>query len=476
LTSTTIGNDDVADLATVSTFLKEHSRNDTSGFLGQSTIIRSLADHEFFSPTLSTAIAGTLFGLDTYRLQTLSMNVFFFFSVLLFYALAESVFRYSPWDAVVASGIYAVSPVMTYVVLQGYQGQVMGSAVAIALFILLLNSLEVTSGCEIAAYLPFLVLTTWALSMSYPHMLIFTYLVPITYAVAIRVLKGRKVSAWAALICSSIVALIVLSPGRAWQLIRQVIIKGNSNNGWFIPWDFSIFGMEMHSYIEYAALLLLASFVLGGIVKRFQTDEPSTLLALTTLAFCAGGFAILAIAGATAKAGYGGYKSFKFLSFYWPMFLASSLLLLSRTDLLARRTRVFVYTATIMIVAVHAVPANRRLLHWSRAVTPEMAGIAAARDYPYVTSVNILGRDWWEILWATDFLLDKKLYYETSTYEGRFAGALKGDWDLVHSVDTVAGDNPCLIPLNRNYMLKLRSRAAPELHGCTAAVGSARTE
>jgi hypothetical protein len=140
---------------------------------------------------------------------------------------------------------------------------------------------------------------------------------------------------------------------------------------------------------------------------------------------------------------------------------------------LARKTRFFAYVATIMIVTAVAVPANQRLLRSSRVVTPELAGIAAAREYPYMTSVNILGHDWWEMLWA-DFLLDKKLYFETSIYEGRFAGALEGDWDLVHSADILTGHNSCSIPLSREYVLKLRRAAAPEFDaGCTAALRSA---
>ena len=72
---------------------------------------------------------------------------------------------------------------------------------------------------------------------------------------------------------------------------------------------------------------------------------------------------------------------------------------------------------------------------------------------PLVESVNILGSDWWDILWQTNFLMRKKLYFETTTYAGRIQSKLEGQWDLLRrSRETIFDEET--IPVNSSYVLK----------------------
>jgi hypothetical protein len=53
---------------------------------------------------------------------------------------------------------------------------------------------------------------------------------------------------------------------------------------------------------------------------------------------------------------------------------------------------------------------------------------------PRVDSLNMQVDDFWSRLWANAFLLKKRQYFATHTYEGRLNTALKGSWDLQDSL------------------------------------------
>jgi hypothetical protein len=48
-----------------------------------------------------------------------------------------------------------------------------------------------------------------------------------------------------------------------------------------------------------------------------------------------------------------------------------------------------------------------------------------------VESVNLIVGDFWDRLWANSFMLNKRQYFQTHTYEGRLNTPLRGSWDLL---------------------------------------------
>jgi hypothetical protein len=94
-------------------------------------------------------------------------------------------------------------------------------------------------------------------------------------------------------------------------------------------------------------------------------------------------------------------------------------------------------------------------------VSKDMADLRKIETIPIVESVNILGSKWWDILWQTYFLMRKKLYFETTTYAGRMASNLDGEWDLIQRTEepfnqlTIPKE---IIPVNSSYVLKRVSR------------------
>ena len=94
-------------------------------------------------------------------------------------------------------------------------------------------------------------------------------------------------------------------------------------------------------------------------------------------------------------------------------------------------------------------------------VSRDLADLKRIETMPAVRSVNIQGNNYWDILWQNAFLLRKKQYFETSTYHGRFASNLDGEWDLLN-ISNLTGSvkkyKEEIIPVNSTYILKKSNR------------------
>ena len=86
-----------------------------------------------------------------------------------------------------------------------------------------------------------------------------------------------------------------------------------------------------------------------------------------------------------------------------------------------------------------------------------MAELSTVADHPTIDSINILGANLWDIMWETNFLMRKRLYFETSGYAGWTASRLEGQWTLTRQDGTgldTAPSSADTIPINSRYMLK----------------------
>ena len=199
--------------------------------------------------------------------------------------------------------------------------------------------------------------------------------------------------------------------------------------------------------------------------RRTARSEPRVLaLAATVAAAVVAGYVVLCFTG-RGEHGWGGYKSFKLLSFFLPFLLLGGLLLFR--DLKWRRPRDAAEAVALgclgLLVAANLSSAGsmaRRLTTSRREVTRDMADLARLADDPRIASVNILGDDWWQILWEARFLMTKRLYFETSTYGGRHASELKGEWDLIRRGDVATApgareqEHGDVIVVNGAYLLR----------------------
>ena len=150
----------------------------------------------------------------------------------------------------------------------------------------------------------------------------------------------------------------------------------------------------------------------------------------------------------------------KLLTYFLPFLLLSSLLIFRYSyHAVAKRvgSPLMLILSLLVLVNVYSdyrlLPRPPHLI-----VTRAMAELQTIDRNPDIRSVNILGADYWNIMWATYFLLHKQLYFETSVYMGREAGPLLGEWDLIkRSPANVKpmDSHPCgrTIEVNATYFL-----------------------
>ena len=487
LTSMSLLNNDVADYASNARYLKEFARSDTVGFLGQGDF-KYIADNQVFAPSLSTAFAGSLFSLETYELQSLSVHVFFLFGVLLVYALARESFGYNRYAATGITALYGLNPIMYYTVYQGFQSQIIAIALALCIFLLNLQAIE---NCKkFSDYYPYIslaVLFNWGFSLTYPHMLPFVYTPIVIYLLLISFHSKSYSFAlrWISFVVLTLSIAFIMSPYRAKALISYLIIMGRVGAGWFMPWfspdvisgvTFILSKDFMHlqpstTLIRAILSIPLILVVAFGFLNTGKTDRKLFLLAGSSLFVVLTGYTILSFMGRT-EIGWGGYKSYKLISFFLPLVLLSSLILYRNIEFtLKYRGRYVLLLSLAALIGCNGYSAyniaKQMSLH-GKEVSRNMADLKKIEDNRLIESINILGTDWWDIMWETNFLMRKKLYFETSTYGGRSASNLDGQWDLLmrsketsnQSTFTSASDET--ISVNSMYLLKKVRRLSEE--------------
>jgi hypothetical protein len=469
-----LGNHDIADSASVASFLKGFARSATIGFVGQSPMaFKAQADQTIFGGPLATAFTASLFRLETYQLQTLSVHVFFFLGILTFWAWSRHVFQYNETAAIGLVLLYGLNVMTQYSIYESFQGQIITVGLTLAFFLVqhevIFNHLKTS---DTYRYILMTILLVWGISLTYNHML------PILYAILficalVHALQEKRMSAffhWLLLSGVSLFIVFLLSPYRAKAIFELFLQRGRDLVGWFIPWQSpdTIFGLGIknaylhpHSNTPRILLSVLIALIVGWGLLAVKKEKHVFWSAIIFLSSVTAGYLALCLMGHTRE-GWGGYKSFKWISFFIPFVLASSLLIFRHVQLsFSDRKNILLLFLGIMLIGFNLYSAyfmQRQIQNVSRAVSRDLTDLKIIDKRADVQSINILGQDTWEILWATNFLLSKKLYFQTSTYGGREASELHGDWDLLKQntnalnlSEVHAGE---FIPINSTYVLK----------------------
>lgn len=479
LTSKSLRNADIAANDGVSRYLKEFARSETVDFLGDKANEFRYVPHVYFGPCLSTALPSSLFSLQTYQLQNISIHIFFVFSVLLLYSLAREVFRYSQYGAIGVTALYGLSPIMYYTINECFVSQIIATGLAICL--ILLNVKAIDSSHRISdyySYAPLVALFTWGMLVSYRHMLPLLY-VPLACYVLLTAIYAKSrtvVTNWLLFLVVTVAAAAVFSPIRLISLATYLIFQGNVPVGWHIPLitPEGVFGLTFNDvylqmpFTNVALSVLLAVVIGAGFVHAYKTDRRLFLLALSLVGLIILGYLILAIPDRTAG-GWGGYKSYKFLSFFLPQVLLGSLLLFRSLQFAPKKRIYYLLNLPLAALIGCSIVSCRAMVNEMSntrfVVSKDLADLRRVEDDTRVESVNILRSDYWQTLWQANFLMRKKLYFENTTYYA--ATTLDGQWDLkpptmsandiIHVTDFDIGKNandPSTLTVNSSYVLE----------------------
>jgi hypothetical protein len=438
LTSITLVNNDPANYALVSRYLKEFSRFEEIGLFAEPAIrIKWLIEDTVFGALISTSFIASLFSLDVYQVQSLNINVFFIFGIPTFYVIARNLFQYNYLGASAVTLLYALNPVIYYTIYQGFLSQIIATTVSLGIFLL---NIQAASSCKKFSnwykYLPLCVLFNWGISITYPHMLPLLYAPIITYIgwQSFYTKSWKLFSRYSLFVFLSLLITSILSVDRLISLVNYVFFTGNAEAGWYMPFIlpaqiFSGF-IRNSQIIDILFSIPISVFLIFGFAQAYKSNKRLLILAISSVAIIMLGYIILGIKNLEASGQLGGYKSYKLLSFFLPQVMLSCLIFFQRIHI-TRKIKIQAIALALIIIfeSCHTFGITAQVMKDKGTVTPEMVKLKTLEAEPSIKSINILGQqDMWQIMWTAYFLARKKLYFQTQTYYP--ASKLEGDWNL----------------------------------------------
>ncbi len=471
LTSVSYINNDSANTASLSKYIKEFSRQDKTGLLGELDTYKHQVETQILGGPLFNSFFASLTNLKPHQVQNISFSVFFLLGIFMVYILARELFGYNKKAAWVIMAIFGLNPMLFFNNHLSFQGQIVSLSLALcAFFVLIKAAIETTELKKLWAYLPLFVLINCGISLTYNHIfpLLFAPVV-LMLVIHVSVEKSyRKGWNWVIFVSVGMILMAVLLPYRTMAIIEMTLSRLGSTGGWHFPLftPDTIFGftlnhvnLEAHHLSKRILLSLIPTAVaVWGLLRCYRKDKQTFFLLFsilfTTLVF----YFVYAFSGKHEE-GWGGYRSYKILSFYLPLIILSGLHLFSGVEFSSRKPKAVLLSAIccifLLVNTYSAVMITKMVMKKNQAATLDMADLEKVEKMPEVQSINILSDTCWDILWETHFLYRKKLHFKNQiSYHGTFVGT-KGEWDLINTKknDLERNDEMKIITINDTYSL-----------------------
>ncbi|MBI2814957.1 MAG: hypothetical protein HYX71_11805 [Opitutae bacterium] len=446
LTASSLGSCDHADYAAGARVFQEFSRDDRTGFLGlpEVTRVRS-ADNFFdfwlrlnhFTPSALLAHNALVFGVEAWRLVSVSAAVLVLLNLPLVFFLSRVMIGVKGASLLALTGIYALSPLNAYAVHQGGLGQIY-AAQGIGLLTLTVfgASRAATAGRSVRPFLSLVLVALWLLAGSYNFILLVCLAPSGGWLLAQLAVKRnlRATGRVLGLLAGAVTLCAGLFWGRFSGLAERFSLFEQYDFGWAVPlaspegWlgvlrDTALQGWPAAVRVVLSAMV--AGLYLWGLVRLWRRQRDRALAAVALVLPVIAGWGLLAWESRVrANASYDAYK---LLAVFFPGLLAGLLCWLA----VAGRRFTGVILAPILAANLWGAVDFRRVMSAPPLrVDRRLAGLAQLETDPRVASLNMLVGDFWSRLWANAFLLRKPQYFPIHTYEGRLNTALRGEWDL----------------------------------------------
>lgn len=454
ISPSSLGSCDHADYAAGARVLAEFSRHDRTGMMGlvEVTHVGSV-DYFFdfwlrlnhFTPSALVAHNSAIFGLEIYRLISLTASVLLLLTIPLVYLLSRIVAALKPRVAFFVAGIYAISPLGAYAVHQGALGQLL-AAQGIGLLSLGLalqfrepnaaHRLWPTAGVMLAAF--------WLLAGSYNFILVICLAQAAPWLLGRSWLLGKSRALVRAATATGVGLLIcvVLFWPRFAGIIERFQLFADHDYGWRVPlltWE-GWLGLVGDVYLEAVAppgraliMVVLAAGWIGWLLWAGRHERARAISSAALVLPVAAGWTILAWESLTRT--NASYDAFKIISVFYPGLLAGlcSGLLLTGKTWRARASLVFVVLVTGWNL-VRAAEFREKMSAPPLRVDKHMVGLGRIEQMADVPSVNVRVSLYWARLWADAFLLRVPHYFSEPAYEGRNLTPLRGEWDLRYTL------------------------------------------
>ena len=450
VTSSSLGSCDHADYAAGARVLAEFSRHDRTGMLGLTEVTHiGSAEYFFdfwlrlnhFTPSALIAHHSAIFGLEAYRLVSVTAAVFLLLNVPLVFLLSRIVAGLSAGTSLFVAGLYAISPLSAYAVHQGALGQLLATQGIGLLVVTTAMLLREAGGARQVWPLGLVMLAAfWLLAGSY------NFILPVCLAQAVPWLFGR---AWlgprrwpvrrVGLVAgTALVACMIFFWPRFAGIVERFQLFADHDYGWTVPlvtWE-GWLGLVSNVYLE-ANPSVWRWLIMGGLaagwvawlVWAWRNERAKCLAAAALVLPVAVGWTILAwesLARSNAS-----YDAFKLVSVFYPGLLAGLCAGLSPGAPGPRSRWTFIFMALVLAGNLtRAEEFRRKMANPPLRVDKHLVGLGRIESMPAVAAVNLRVGLYWSRLWADAFLLRKPHYFSEPTYEGRNVTPLRGEWDL----------------------------------------------
>lgn len=453
LTAVALGSCDAADYAAGARVFKEFASNDRSGFIGLTEVVRILSADTFFdfwlrfnhfTPSALIALNASLFDLQPYQLTSLFAVVLSTLSLPSVFWLVRAGFRFGRVASVALVAIYALSPILFYTVYQDALGQLLAApAVALLIWVCVKAYQGGQSWRHYASYFGLLLLCNWLMLGSYNFFLIFAYVPPVAY-VGARMLwerAWRRGWHWAGFVAANLLVCTLLFPGRVLSVLDRFRlfdetpfgwrIAGFAPSGWYGVFADVVLNPANGAWVQLLTLLCLGTLAWAIFREARRAPRLTALLAACTLPILAGYGRLIWQENQTHH--NQSYDAFKLFSVFYPALLAGFCLWLRAlrgAAWWAQWWGIGLCAAVLWANGVGAGRFNTAVRRTALVLDPDLIRVATIEKLPAVTSINVCVQQFWPRIWANYFLLRKPQYFTTTTYEGRRATPLRGEWDL----------------------------------------------
>lgn len=460
LTSSSLGSCDAADYSAGARVLLEFAKTDRSGFMGLTEVVElhsvdNFFDHwirlNHFTPSALVALNAAVFSLQPYELISVMTAVFVTLSLPTVYWLARSTFYYQTWASGWVTAVYGLSPLVWYAVYHVAMSQLL-AALAIALLTggAIAVWREGASWRAGLAWAGVLLVAYWIIMGAYNFIVIVSLVPAVAYAGGQTLWRNDwlRFGRWLILILAPLVIIAAVFTQRTLGLMERFILFQQYDFGWKIPALTPEGWLGMVGSTSLGALPVVARWMFGllfvgllvvAVVRATRVGRVSALLACAVTLPILGGYLFLQVRGRVHGTN-ASYDAYKLMCVFYPGLLAGLAYWLTWGGSASRWVRAFIVLCALTVLGFNGYAAHRftqRMQSPPLLVDRPLAQLQRLETVPEVTSINLLIGDFWARLWANSFLLRKKQYFPTHTYEGRRNTALKGEWDLLGGVISV---------------------------------------
>ena len=461
-----IGNNDIVNHIGKTRQAKEFTKDANVGILGQDSYDHyDLRENRFGAP-FAAAFISTAFNIEPYKAEPIVITLFTFIGLTLVYMFAREIFGLNVAASYIVSLWAGINPITLYIYYHGFEAQLAGEVYFISLIVFLSYFPCRKHQDNNGLYKDGLILgiLLWGLSITYAH--------SVTIAVAfafgwvalysILVKEGKPLKILIGLVVLALALNFIISPLRTETFFYNLIRHGFAPLGWPIQYfypakAFGIFGIERDSHLVLMILTSSAFFVYAAWAVYIGRSDKYSYFKAYLLAFSFLGYNAIYFYNYN-EPDSAQYKGFKYISYFHPLILLTSVSLIQSGVFGCKRivdSAIFILFLISFVrsaIFINNVSAGHRFL------SADITDLSRINKMPSVESINILGTDWWEILAISSFLLEKKQYFETSTYAGRQASVMNGDWDIYRK--PVGSDKDSWNEYRVNSTFVLRSRAS----------------